>query len=133
MSKDDREKVLDGSDSYLSIDEGEHIAKRVLKKVNEIPVSFFDILEDSDDTFVLALGTRSGDEFRGKGYASAAADQAMSWIEKNKKRLTQNKIIWGVRVDNIGSIRIAEKHGFEIDPDSYSDDGLWVNYVKRIR
>lgn len=133
MNKDDRDKVLAGSDHYLNFEEGSAVVKRVLKEVGDIPVSFFDLLEEDKDTLQVALGTRSGSEFRGKGYANSATDQAMTWLDKNKKKLTQKQVIWGVRVDNPGSIRIAEKHGFEIDPDSYSDDGLWVNYIKRIR
>ena len=133
MSPDDRDKVLAGCDRYLDLEEGEHVAKRALKEIDGVPVSFFDILEDSEDTFVLSLGTRSGEQYRGKGYASEVADQAMTWLEKNKKRLPQKKIVWGVRVDNIGSIKIAEKHGFELDKDSYSDDGKWVNYVRKLK
>lgn len=41
MSKDDRDKVLAGSNSYLNYEEGSHVAKRVLKKIGDIPVSFF--------------------------------------------------------------------------------------------
>lgn len=133
MSKDDRDKVLAGSDHYLNLEEGSAVVKRVLKEVGDIPVSFFDLLEEDSDTLQVALGTRSGSEYRGKGYANSATDQAMTWLDKNKKRLTQKQVVWGVRVDNPGSIRIAEKHGFKIDSDSYSDDGLWVNYVKKIR
>lgn len=39
--------------------------------------------------------------------------------------------VWGVRTDNAASIRIAEKNGFKIDPNSYSADGKWVNYTRK--
>ena len=133
MNEDDREKVLAGSDHYLNLEEGSAVVKRVLKQVGDIPVSFFDLLEEDKDTLQVALGTRSGSEYRGKGYANSATDQAMEWIDKNKKRLTQRQVVWGVRVDNPGSIRIAEKHGFVFDENSYSDDGMWVNYVKKLK
>lgn len=132
MSEDDREKVLAGSDHYLNLEEGSAVMKRVLKQIGDIPVSFFDLLEEDKDTIQVALGTRSGSEYRGKGYANSVTDQAMNWIDKNKKRLTQKQVVWGVRVDNPGSIRIAERHGFVRDENSYSDDGMWVNYVKKL-
>ena len=39
---------------------------------------------------------------------------------------------WGVHVDNVGSIKIAERNGFVIDKNSYSSDGQWVNYIRKI-
>ena len=133
MSKDDRDKVLAGSDSYLNYEEGSHVAKRVLKKIGDIPISFFDLLEDDTDTLMVALGTRSGAEYRGKGYGSKAAEQALKWLESNNEKYGYKNVIWGVRVDNIGSIKIALKNGFELDKDSYSEDGQWVNYVKKLK
>lgn len=133
MNADDKNKVLAGSDHYLSLEEGEYVMKRFVKNYGKIPVSFFDIMEEDETSLNVALGTRSGDKYRGKGYGSEVAEQAIKWIEKNKKRLTQSQIVWGVRTDNVGSIRIAEKNGFVLDEDSYSDDGEWVNYIKKLK
>lgn len=129
MNQSDREKVLAGSDAYLSIEQGEHVVKRILQKDGNIPVSFFDLLEDEDYTLQVALGTRSGDAYRGKGYASKVAQKGLDYIKKNKDLLPYKRIVWGVMTDNTGSIKIAKKNGFEIDPDSYSKDKKWVNYV----
>ena len=131
LSKDDQDKVLAGSDHYLDYQEGSHVVKRILKNVGDVPVSFFDILEDGNRTFQVALATRSG--YTGSGYSSEATKQAMAWLNKNKHKLSQEEVVWGVRVDNAASIRIAEKNGFVIDSDSYSDDGKWVNYVKKLK
>lgn len=131
MNKKDRDKVLAGSKEYLSYEQGSAVVHRVLNKIGDKPVAFFDILDDGD-SLNIALGTRSGEEYRGKGYGSKVAKQGLDWIEKNKKKLNQSKIVWGVKVNNTPSIRIAEKSGFKLDKDSYSDDGEWVNYVKNL-
>lgn len=130
MNKDDKAKVLAGSDHYLNFEEGSSVAKRVLKKVGNKPVAFFDLLEDGD-TLQVALGTRS--DSRGKGYGSEVTKKAMQWVDKNMDKIGQKQIVWGVRTDNIGSIRIAENNGFVKDNKSYSKDKTWVNYVKKLR
>ena len=132
MSDDDKDKVLAGSDHYLNFDEGSSVIKRFIKEYGDIPISFFDALEDGNIINV-AFGVRSGNEYRGKGYGSKAAEQAIKWIDNNSDKLSQEKIVWGVRTDNIPSIKIAEKNGFKIDPNSYSDDGKWVNYERPIK
>lgn len=133
MSKKEQSYVLAGSDHYLNLEERSTIAKRVVIKDRAgKPVSFFDLLEDGDDLQV-ALGTRSGRQYRGKGYASLATSKALAWVKKNSSRMPQKRIVWGVNVNNTASIKIAQKNGFEIDNDSYSEDKQWVNYVLPIR
>lgn len=131
MSKDEKNKLgLGESDEYLTINDGASVVKRVLIKDGDVPVSFFDVFDDGTQ-YNVALGTRSGSEYRGKGYATKAAKKGMNYVEKNWDHLGNKPVTWGVRTDNDASIKIAEKMGFELDPDSYSDDGQWVNYVKR--
>lgn len=133
MSKEERDYVLAGSDHYLNREERSTLAKRVLVKDKKgKPVSFFDLLEDGDTDLQVALGTKAGKDYRGKGYASKAAKQAIDWIDRNQDKIKQKNIVWGVHVSNAGSIRIAEKNGFTIDRSSYSDDGKWVNYVRPV-
>lgn len=114
--------------NYLSTDQGEYVLHRVLTKIGKIPVSFFDMLDDGD-TINLALATRSGSEYRGKGYASDAASQAMTWLHRHPNEWKDRDVVWGVRTDNAGSIAIAKKLGFQLDPGSENDG--WVNYVYR--
>ena len=112
---------------YLSVEQGAVVAKRILlKDSNNTPVAFFDLLDDGD-SYNIALGTRYGKEYRGKGHAKQAVRYGMDWYEANKDK----PAIWGVKVDNIPSIRLAEEQGFELDKNSYSDDYEWVNYVRR--
>ena len=132
MDKDEKEKLaVEDDEEYLTFEQGASVAKRILiSDASSTPVSFFDLLEDDDGRVNVALGTKSGPEYRGKGYASKAAKQGMKWYEANKEKFGYKEVIWGVRTDNAASIRIAEKNGFKIDPNSYSADGKWVNYTK---
>lgn len=126
MTKDEKRKLaLDENDQYLTKEQGGQVAKRVIKRVNKTPVAWFDMLEDGSD-IQLALGTRSGNTFRNKGYAQQCVKRGMEWFKHQEEYDTA---IWGVRVDNTGSIKIAEKNGFKKDDTSYSDDKQWVNYV----
>lgn len=130
MNSDDRNKVLAGDDHYLNFEEGSHVVKRSLTKLGDTAISFVDLLDDGKQLQV-ALGTRAGDEFRGKGYGYNTAKDAIDWYEQHKYELPYEEIVWGVLRDNYGSIRIAEKLGFEKDETSISDDGKWINYVKK--
>lgn len=130
MSADDRYKVLAGDDHYLNKEEGSHVVKRSITKANGKAASFIDLLDDGKQLQV-AIGTRAGDDYRGKGYGYKAAKNAIKWYEQHKYELPYEEIVWGVLRDNYGSIRIAEKLGFEKDETSISDDGKWINYVKK--
>ena len=128
MDSDDLDKLgMNSSGEYLNYEDCGFIVKRVILFDNNIPVAFFDILDD-DTQYNIAIGTRSDIKYRNKGYASNAAKQGMNFYKKYK-RLFNKKVIWGVRVDNIASIKIAESLGFIKDNNSYSDDNKWVSYV----
>ena len=132
LNTKEKEYVLAGSDHYLNREERSTIAKRsIIRDKSGKAVSFMDLLEDGDNLQV-ALATRTGDLYRGKGYATKATQKGLDWVEHNADKLSQKNIIWGANVNNTASIKIAEKYGFELDNTSYSDDGRWVNYVKRI-
>ena len=128
MGADDLDKLgMNSSGEYLNYEDCGFIVKRVLLFDNNIPVCFFDILDD-DVQYNIAIGTRSDIKYRNKGYASNAAQQGMMFFNKYKK-LFNKKVIWGVRTDNVASIKIAESLGFIKDNTSYSDDNRWINYV----
>ena len=131
LSKDERDKLgLHKSGDYLTKEDGASVVKRILIKDGNIPVSFFDVFDDGGQ-YNLAIGTRSESEYRGKGYATKAAKRGMAYIEKNRDRLGDKPVVWGVRTDNDASIKIAKSLGFELDPSSYFDGNQRVNYVRR--
>lgn len=112
-------------EGYLSTEQGEWVVHRVLEKHGDTPIAFVDLLRDGDDLNI-ALATRSGDEYRGKGYAKKLSKKAVAWAEKHPD-LVEN-LTWGVRPDNITSRRLAEKLGFDI----FSEDKDWVVYKRKV-
>lgn len=131
MSKDDRDKVLAGSTDYLTFEQGSAVAKRILKRVGNEPVAFFDVLEDGPNSVVTSLGVKSGDAYRHKGYGYEVAKRGLDWYDKHKDEFGYKQITWGVRADNTASIKIAKKLGFELETGSESDDGKWVTYRRK--
>lgn len=106
MSKSDLEK-LNLYEDYSH----KNLVHRQLKKISDKPISFFDI-SDEDGYLNVSLGTRGGNEYRNKGYASAVTKQGVDWWEKNRSQYGDRKLSWWVLEDNKGSIRLAEKYGF---------------------
>ena len=112
MSKRDKKLLNLSGDVYQrSIDDGANVVKRIVKKVGETPVSFFDITGDRSGVSI-SIGTRGGDEYRNKGYASAVAKQGKKWLDEHAAEFDQ--VVWWARKDNPGSIKIAQKSGFAI-------------------
>ena len=122
MSKKDKE-LLGVKDTYLTLQEGKYVVKRFLYKQGTTPVAFFDLLRDGDDDLDVAIGTRSGNEYRGKGYGTKLAIKAMRWYEKNKDKW--GSITWEARKENAASINLAKKMKFE---QIKNTDEQWVVY-----
>lgn len=108
-----------------SVEDGENTVKRIVKKVGDIPVSFFDVTGDSSGV-AITIGTRSGDKYRNKGYGTSIAKQGKKWLDKHVDEFDQ--IVWWVRKDNIGSIKTAKNIGFELDESSVLPDDPWIKY-----
>ena len=125
MSSKDKERLA-VQDGYLAYEQGQYVAKRIIKKIGDTPVAFFDILQDGDDQYNVALGTHA--DYRGRGYGAEVARKGMDWYERNKERLGITKVTWGVMSDNEGSIAIAKKNGFEFEEGSRRDG--WETYVR---
>lgn len=128
MSKVDKEffGITDkDNETYLTEEQCGWVVKRFLYKKNNIPISFFDLLRDGDNLNV-SCGTRSGEEYRGKGYATKLSKNAILWCEKNKE--LWNDIVWGVRKDNIASINLAKKLNFKLDHTYEKRGKEWVVY-----
>ena len=110
---------------YQTIEEGQQIVKRFIKKVDNIPVSFFDLTGGCTGVAV-TIGTRSGDDYRNKGYAKAVAKRGKKWLDKHYDEFDQ--IVWWARKENIGSIKTAKDIGFELDESSVLPDDPWIKY-----
>ena len=115
---------------YLSIEEGEHVAKRILLKEGKKPIAFFDLI-DTGNNLDVAVGTRNDPNYRGKGYASEAVKCGLAWYEKNKNRIGNRPIQWEVKKDNIQSRKLAEKNGFVLDQTYTDNQDEWARYIRR--
>ncbi len=114
------------------------IAKRWLETsgVLNTPVSFVEVYYSKPGFSVegkpfgqIAIATRSGDEYRGKGYAIKNAQKAVKWFDKyGSKKLSE--LQWVARKQNTGSNAIAKKLGFkETDVSRYGfDPKYWEDW-----
>ena len=124
MSKKDKKMLNMSTDEYLSVAEGQFVVKRLIQKHGNTPVSFFDLLRDGDNLSVV-IGTRSGEEYRGKGYANKISKKGMDWVNNNKDKW--DNVSWGVNRNNEKSINLAKKLGFELDKNT--SDNEWQDYI----
>lgn len=103
-----------------------------LLRVKDTPVSVVDARIQTgkyNDSVNLSIMTRSGEQYRGHGYGSRAAQIVINNLLEDNPSI--NKIHWGALSTNTASRRTAEKLGFERSPsdDMIYDDNLWVEYV----
>lgn len=125
MSKKDQQRLAIYDGKYSS----SNLLHRELKKIGNLPISFFDI-DYEDGIANVSLGTRSGKEYRNRGYASQCVKSGVDWWDKNKSRYGDTKLGWWVLDENTGSIRLAERYGFienKMDSKKYSG---WRHYER---
>lgn len=105
---------------WLSLNEGEHVAKRFIKEVGNKPVAFLDIIEagsrfdENGKRYEIAIATRKGKRYRGKGYATELGKQAVNWINKHPK-IMDKEVVWLANPNNTASNRLATGLGFKYD------------------
>ena len=105
-------------------------AKTIVLKEGETPVSFVEIWTDGGNVGQIALATRSGKQYRGKGYASKAVKEAIKWTEQYGN--TQVKELqWIAENSNDASINLAKKYGFEKDPNPHDWDNEYTYMIKK--
>lgn len=91
---------------HRHVDDGADVVKRIVKKIGDTPVAFLYITGDRSGV-AISIGTRGGDEYRGKGYASAVVKQGKKWLDEHADEFDQ--VVWRARKDNPESIKIAQK------------------------
>lgn len=129
MSKKDKQMLNLSDNVYQStIDEGSNVVKRIVKKIGNTPVSFLDITGDSSGVSI-AIGTRGGDKYRNKGYASDVAKLGKKWLDDHANEFDQ--VVWWTLKDNPGSMKIAQKIGLELDTSSVLPDDPWIKYERK--
>lgn len=93
-----------------------NIAKRFvqyeMKDSMKTPVSFLEIWDNGGTVGQIAIATKSGEEYRGKGYASKSVKQGLDWYNKyGYKKL--ERLEWIAAKDNTASNNLAKKFGFQ--------------------
>ena len=103
--------------------------KTFVTKYENTPVSFLEIWTNGGRTGQIAIATRSGEEYRKKGYASKEVERAIKWVDRYGK-YTIDELEWWAEKTNAGSRRLAEKHGFKEDDNRGYDD--YVRYTRKV-
>lgn len=138
LSKEDIDKLTDHLDGDWINKENEYdilpnIANTFIEKHNNIPASFLEIWTNGGRKGCVAIATRSGQEFRGKGYASKNVEKAIKWVDHYVNK-SIDELRWEVRADNIASQKLAEKHGFEYYESAIDDEGQeWKRYYRETK
>lgn len=121
---------------YMSEAGVQYVAKRFIKKVGETPVAFLDIEYDEDggNEGHIVVGTRSGEQHRGKGYASEMVKAAKEWLKtaEAKEILKMRTLTWYADPENIVSIGLGKKHEFVESSGQKNEDDWWEGrYTRR--
>ena len=132
MSKKDKHLLGDdeGSNEFLTLQEGEYVVKRFLEKDGDIPVAFLDIMTTTrEGHLTVAIGTDPN--YRGQGRALKLAQQGVKWFDKNADKYGATYLGWGAYKENTGSTHIAEKIGFEYEADKSDDEWSVYGYSRK--
>lgn len=88
-------------------------------KVGDTPVSFAEVWTNGGRVGQIAVATRNGSEFRGKGYASKNIKDAIAWCDKYGNK-SIDELEWIADRNNIASVNLGKKYGFvEDDPNKH--------------
>lgn len=143
MTKRERERLgMWDNDPYSSYNEGALLVKRFLAKHGREVVGFLDLVDyaepgsqgTSKSNLEVTIGVKNDPSIRGKGHATRMAQKGMKWLDEHPQ--VWERVTWGAMKENVGSVKIAEKLGFEKtregtntqDPDRPYD---WVEYQRR--
>lgn len=133
----DKDKKLLGApkyDDWIEKDfENDTLSNKVksfVTRIQDTPVSFLEIWTNGSRTGQIAIATRSGEEYRGKGYASKEVERAIKWADKYG-HYSLDELEWIAEKSNTGSRRLAEKYGFE-ESDNHGDED-YVYYKRKVK
>lgn len=96
--------------------------KEIIMYDNDIPIAFFTIDKQSDNSVDISLGVRS--DYRGKGIGKIIAKKGTDWIDKHLKDFKH--AYWATRPKNIASQKLAEENGWKL----VRDDDSWKTYIR---
>lgn len=108
------------------------LIKRIIIENKDLPVSFIEIWADrNSNTGNIAIATRSGKKYRGKGYASEAVKLGIDWYNKYGSRKIK-ELKWEAHKSNAASNALAKKYGFkQVKRINHNDDWNYYSYSKK--
>lgn len=108
---------------YTTDEEIHEVVKRFIKRIGKTPVAFLDLYQGAEGEGSITIATRSGKDYRSKGYASELVKEAQKWLDtpEAKEMLNVSTLNWFAYRDNPASIALAKKMGFS----------EWDGYYKR--
>lgn len=132
LSKEDKHLLGDDNNAkeWLSLEEGEYVVKRFIKKQGDIPIAALDIMTTTRDGH-LTVALMTDPNYRGSGEASKLAKKGYDWFTKNADRYGATSLGWGAYSKNAASRHIAEKTGFKYNSKASDDD--WSVYDYKIK
>lgn len=107
-------------------------AKTIIEKYNDVPVAFVEVYMDGNKRGQISIGTRSGEKYRGKGYATSAMNRMNKYLERYGKMYLDD-VEWWARNDNIASKKLAEKFGFKYQYTKKYGDHDYDYYLKNLK
>lgn len=122
---------IDPDGEYLTFEQQEYLAKRILIEVEDKPIAFLDFLIDGTNKQGkenLSIATAVRSDYQGKGYGTEIAKKANEWVDKHMDEY--GYIEWAAKADNKSSQHVAEKMGWKRS--NLSDD-KWAVYRKSKR
>jgi len=137
LSDDDKYKVtgekMPSPSKFVKNDEelAQYFCYAIVETYKDVPVSAFMWQNWHGEQTAAEVITRSGEQYRGKGYATDVAKRGKEWFDRNPKL---KEAFWDVAAENKASIHIAEKLGYAYNPSSIAIDRYgtkWVSYEYR--
>lgn len=117
-------------DPETSVQQCQHIAKRIIKKDGNTPVAMIE-LWDSDynkGSLEVAIATRADKKYRRKGYSKEIVNDALKWFNQYGSK-KYSEIEWWARKDNIKSISLAKKSGFKYNRSMQDRGYIHKSYI----
>lgn len=127
----DKEKALvTGSDippdKFTTREEyGKYLYTSNIMTILKTPIAVVNVWWEGNSEAAISLMTRNDPEYRNKGHASKLVEETIKQVKDSNRILN---LYWDVRIDNIPSIKLAEKYGFKKD----YDNGEWLQYKKEL-
>lgn len=116
---------------YIQDIQSSEIIKRFILKNKDTPVAFLDIWDAKNRHGEVAVATRRGKEYRGKGYASEISKKAVNWYKRYGKK-NIDVLEWNAFDMNKVSNFLAKKNGFMLERSGHTTDGRkWNSYTMR--